>query len=341
MSGAVAEPIAATLAAAAAAWGRSVELIADLSFSTRATVLRIAAGDDTAVAKQHADESARRLELDALRMLPPGTRPNLLAHNDEVIVMSDLGDGPSLADLLLGDDARLAEAALLAWASTLGRIAAATVNAVPGGDVFVPAPRREALEEFSAGIGQSMPEGMWNEVEIAQEFLRADAAHVAFVPSDACPDNTRVTGDAVVLFDFEFSGWMPIAVPAAYCVVPFCSCWCLARLPDGFTERMVAAFCEMYARATPDELRAGIARAGSLQLLDLVPMFSRWLDAGDQPRPIGRAPSTNQQRIVQRLDWIAAQHVVMPATATFAGHLAHAYRERHPSPALPLYPAFR
>jgi len=44
------ESIDATLAAAEIAWGRAVELVDDLSFSTRATVLRIAADGRTAVA---------------------------------------------------------------------------------------------------------------------------------------------------------------------------------------------------------------------------------------------------------------------------------------------------
>ena len=92
-------------------------------------MLRIAADDGTATANWWG--AAHNVELAALERLPSGTRPELLAHSDDVIVMSDLGDGPSLADLLLGDDARLAEAALLAWARTLGRIAAATGDTTP------------------------------------------------------------------------------------------------------------------------------------------------------------------------------------------------------------------
>lgn len=40
-----------------------------------------------------------------------------------LVVMADLGQGPSLADVLLGDDAEAAEERLLAWARELGKVA--------------------------------------------------------------------------------------------------------------------------------------------------------------------------------------------------------------------------
>ena len=84
--------------------------------------------------------------------------------------------------------------------------------------------------------------------------LLADSRHHAFMPNDACPDNNRCIGDAVVLFDFEFSGRMHVASTAAYCLVPFCSCWCLARLPDGMSDRMFAAFSDEYRPESPGRI---------------------------------------------------------------------------------------
>jgi hypothetical protein len=336
------DSIDATLAAAATAWGRAVELVDDLSFSDRATVLRIQGDGERAVAKRSTDPAAHRIELAALQALPVRTCPEILGHDDEVIVMSDLGDGPSLADLLLGDDPRAAVAALSEWARTLGRIAAVTGRVHATEATAVPFPDRETFDEFCTNVtGHVVPEGVWQELASARSTLLAGACHHAFMPNDACPDNNRCIGDAVVLFDFEFSGRMHVASVAAYCLVPFCSCWCVARLPEGMPDQLFAAFCDEYRPEARAEFRADVVRAGALQMLDLVPAFARWLDPANRPRPVGRAPSTNQQRTIQRLDWIAAEHAVLPHTARLAAEIAAAYSARHPSPELPLYPAFR
>ena len=44
------------------------------------------------------------------------------------MVLEDLGRSPTLADKLLGDDARAAERALLSWARSLGRLHASTAG---------------------------------------------------------------------------------------------------------------------------------------------------------------------------------------------------------------------
>ena len=192
------ESIDATLAAAEVAWGRPVELVDDLSFSTRATVLRIAADGKTAVAKRLVDQRAHELELTALETLPGGSRPELLGHGVDVIVMSDLGDGPSLADILLGDDRRRAEGALLEWARTLGRISKATWHVDPDEAVSVPFPDRDAFDEFCTITGHGVPEPVWRELELARSTLLADSRHHAFMPNDACPDNNRcIAGESV------------------------------------------------------------------------------------------------------------------------------------------------
>ena len=80
-------------------------------------MLRLATRADTVIAKRHFEAEGRQAEIVALHTLPANTRPELLARNDDVIVMSDLGDGPSLADLLLGSDRNAAERAFFGWAS--------------------------------------------------------------------------------------------------------------------------------------------------------------------------------------------------------------------------------
>ena len=74
----------------------------------------------------------------ASRRRPPlagrrGRAPLLLAASPQalVIVMTDLGAGPSLADLLLGADADAAEDALLGWTRSCGELAVATAGREP------------------------------------------------------------------------------------------------------------------------------------------------------------------------------------------------------------------
>ena len=62
-----------------------------------------------------------------------GAGPRLLAASSpaRLVVMSDLGDAPSLADVLLTGSAAAAEAALLDWARACGELAVATAGRQP------------------------------------------------------------------------------------------------------------------------------------------------------------------------------------------------------------------
>jgi hypothetical protein len=98
----------------------------------------------TVIAKRPAEELGLRSELAAYTLLPADTRADLLAEGQGVLVMEDLGNGPSLADLLLGPDADAATAGLLAWARGVVRMAATTPGRAPEGDE--PFPRRGDIE---------------------------------------------------------------------------------------------------------------------------------------------------------------------------------------------------
>jgi hypothetical protein len=122
------------LAAAATALGVELTAVEELSRG-RSLVLRAWAGDRPVVLKvplHSGPEQAR--ELAALRVLggAPGAVP-LLAEagggtDPPVLVLADLGSGPSMADALLGSDPAVAEAALGAWATALGALQAATTG---------------------------------------------------------------------------------------------------------------------------------------------------------------------------------------------------------------------
>src|SRR5215471_7458849 len=62
--------------------------------------------------------------LEFLTSLGSAVGPHLLAADDEagILIMEDLGTGPTLENLLVGDDASVAEQGLVAFAATLGRM---------------------------------------------------------------------------------------------------------------------------------------------------------------------------------------------------------------------------
>lgn len=71
-----------------------------------------------------------------------------------------------------------------------------------------------------------------DEIDSLPAMLRGqDGGYTGLVHGDACPDNTHITGGDCRIFDFETSGWGPVALDAAYLLAPFPSCWCFASLP--------------------------------------------------------------------------------------------------------------
>jgi len=129
------------LAAASAALGEALTHPAGLGGSERSAVLRCrTAAGSTVVVKSYPrdDEGADGFTAEAAGLAFTGLAlaggrdagPRLLAADRDarVIVMSDLGDAPSLADVLLGTDGDRARAALLDWARACGDLAVRTAG---------------------------------------------------------------------------------------------------------------------------------------------------------------------------------------------------------------------
>lgn len=319
-----------------------VDLIDDLTFSNKAQVarLRMPSGG-TVVVKKPVDPAAFARELQALRVLPEAVRPALVAAGHDLLVMEDLGTGPSLADLLLGRDPAAAEAAVIAWAATLGQALRPTLHhrtpeqpeGLLGG--------LEEMRQLAVALGVPVPTRVDDEVASITSMLARAGPWTAFCPSDTCPDNNRVFPDGSVrLFDFEGAGWRHAALEAAYCRAPFCTCWCVARLPEGLTDRMEAEFLAALGPTDP----AGFVDAVNPAAVHYTLVSFRWFRRfvlDEQPLP-ARAPSTGRQYVYERLLSIAGERNELPALAEVAGGLAAAIVRRWPDAAgMPLYPAFR
>ena len=186
-----------------------------------------------------------------------------------MFLLEDLGSGASLADVIQGDDAAAAESALFSYARALGRMHAETLGQ---GDAWRKARRsvggtegeREPeganwlkenvapFRELCAELEIPLASGFEEDVEAVRRTLDAPGPFEAFSPNDTCPDNHRLMPDGSLrFFDFEWAGYRHTLLDAAYLRVPFPTCWCVNRLPEGLPDRLEAAYRVELARSCP------------------------------------------------------------------------------------------
>ncbi|HEX6353816.1 hypothetical protein [Actinophytocola sp.] len=185
--------------------------------------------------------------------------PELFAHDpgSRLVVLEDLGRAPTLADKLLGDDARAAERALLSYARSLGRLHATTASREADFDALQ---RRLTVPDFKDPLAidgakamNDLPAVLEAELGVCTSAAVLECAersrnlletghHRAFSPSDSCPDNNLITNRGVRFLDLEGGCVRNAIFDAAFLRVPFPSCWCPFGLPNGMTDAMLAGW---------------------------------------------------------------------------------------------------
>lgn len=175
-----------------------------------------------------------------------------------LIVMADLGQGDSLAEVLLrAGGAAAAEAALAGYVDAFVALHDASFGQVEefrqmrrgyGAEADVFGGLTEQLTKVFASarsLGVAEAAGVAEQV---QELVR----HAAGPPQwqvvglrDVCPDNNRVLADGrVVLFDGQFAGVQHALVDVAYLHATMPTCWCVRRLPEGLADRLVRRYVD-------------------------------------------------------------------------------------------------
>jgi len=367
------------LAAASAALGVTLTGCSDLGGSERSAVLRCwTPGDGTVVVKTYPDSAEGRdgfaAEAAGLALTAAaGAGPRLLAasQRDRLIVMTDVGSGPSLADLLLGGQPEAARSALIGWSRACGELAAAMTGRES---------ELAALVAEHRGRQGSGPAGHWLErriKEIPQILaelclpvpggLDADLAEVAtivrsrqyqvFSPGDICPDNNLLTPQhGVVFVDYESAEFHSAFLDAAYLRMPFSSCWCVFRLPEDLRRSAEAVYRGLVSQIHPDLAsdavwQAGVRRAVAAWTLHAMTYLLDKALLADRPTiDDGRAAPTKRQllryRWRQLLDELAPVSGASPGIPEFPALSALASEllartEHWQVPELPVYPAFR
>ncbi len=350
------------LRAAGRAIGVELSDPVELGGSRRSTVLRCGTADGGRVivkAFGAGPESLRAFTAEAAGLALGLAGPELLAvaSDSRLLVMADLGDAPTLADVLLGDNPKAAEDGLLAWARGLGRLAARSVHRradlarlrarygtdphASGDDPWIARDAAAFLTSLD-GAGLTAPAGLSEELErigttVAEEYP-------AFTPGDTCPDNNLLTAQGLRLIDFEAACYQSVFLTAAYCRMPFSTCWCVFTLPTGQAERIEQAYraevSTVYPALADDTVwRDGMNRALAVWTVDatvhLLPHAAK-----DGPLHPTRRPVPTKRQLLRHRWETAAALDGLPAFTETMRLLCRGLAEAWQTPPLPGYPAF-
>jgi hypothetical protein len=144
--------------------------------------------------------------------MPEPVAPRLLGADADagIVLIEDLGPGPSLADSLLTGDRSRVRADLVSYAEALGSMHAWSMRRPRGPSLGTPpwpgavARGKDAFLGAAAALGLSAA-GAGTEVDQLCVLLNETGYH-DLVHGDACPDNVRFLDGRCRIFDFEHSG---------------------------------------------------------------------------------------------------------------------------------------
>jgi Ser/Thr protein kinase RdoA (MazF antagonist) len=234
------------------AWGAGTSVRAAEPIWDRSHVVRLhLATDRSVVMKKRAGNDAFGAELAALELLnemPEPVVPRLLGADAEagILLMEDLGPGPSLADSLLTGDRSRVEADLVCYAEALGSMHAWSMGR-PGDPGLGAPPWPDAVARGKdAFLGAAVSLGLaavaaGTEIDQLPLLLNETGYH-GLVHGDPCPDNVRFLDGRCRIFDFEHSGWGAVVLDASFLLAPFPSCWCFGRLPASVAAPAMSAY---------------------------------------------------------------------------------------------------
>jgi hypothetical protein len=173
-----------------------------------------------------------------------------------LLALEDLGASKGLDHALLGDDPAYAEAMLVSFAATLGRMHALTIGKQAEFERIRDGlgPRRSnapddggkrlatLLRNMAQVVGVEPALGIDEELRIVGKNLAEPGPFLAYLHHDPCPDNCLITNSGVKLIDFEFGGYGHALGDGIYGRIHFPTCWCVNRLPEYIPQKMEAAY---------------------------------------------------------------------------------------------------
>ncbi|MDV7135691.1 hypothetical protein [Williamsia muralis] len=279
--------------------------------------------------------------------------PQLIAFDlsARVLVLSDLGDGRSMTELLGSDDRAATSNAVSAWGQALGRMHAATV----GGEGDFAALLRQGAAgiavdalraQFEAAVSAAPRViadtfGLTVDPEVLEALGKARALfgegeHRAFSPSDVGPENILINDEGVQFMDYEWGGFRDASLDIAYALVtfrPWLAADNAARIVELETAMLDAWRSEVQGIWPSLASDRELARKAVLARLAWVWLSTVWMlpaddtDVGASDEPHGLAISTSDPRvIVDRWAGLAdaARRADAPNLAQFADTVGQA-----------------
>lgn len=346
-----------------------IELARVIRKSRWSTVLRVRAtapdwiGPETLIVKRYPEagtEWAR--ESTALAVAPSRTpSPRLVASSASpaLVVMTDAGEGPSVADSLLTGAPTEAAEALGSFADALaafhlgtldaGKSFAAELAGRSGGAVPATAisgyatNAADSLDTWCSRLDVAVPDGALAALAALPDRIAA-AGPFALTSSDICPDNNVRTGNGYVLIDFEDAEWRPVAWDAAYLAVPWPGCWCSFGLPptvaDQTMDRYRSAIAERLSYAATPAFAADVALAATGWALIATSWYVGNALGDDPPQHDEAETPTRRARILRYLAAVQGAET-LPELAELARRLRTELVRRWGEVSLPYAPAFR
>jgi hypothetical protein len=196
-----------------------------------------------------------RRALDHLEHVGAKLTPRVLTSDEHVVVMTDLGAGPSVQELLIAEDWTPAEAGLIALASAAG-----TVHAAGDFAGFRPARRVPFLDGpldswnellvAANDLGFPSPARASADVEALANALKDERFH-GFTHGDLTPNNAIVVDGAARLFDFEGAGVRHLGIDAGCLRLSFPQYGRWAALPRPVMARMDQAYRAELVKGLP------------------------------------------------------------------------------------------
>ncbi|QHN17755.1 hypothetical protein GII30_12710 [Gordonia amarae] len=195
--------------------------------------------------------------------LPTQSRPGpqIIASDADarVLVLSDLGHGRSMSELLTGRDVTEAVHAVSAWGQALGRMHAATFGGESDFRALlrrgsnraeeVNVLREQAVRAFSLFDGAlraldvPVPPRVTGMLANACDLF-TEGEHRAFSTSDIGPENILINGGGVQFMDYEWGGFRDAILDVAYSQVTCSSA--LSTIDPAVRERLEEAMVDAW-----------------------------------------------------------------------------------------------
>jgi hypothetical protein len=206
--------------------------------------------------------------LEFLSTLPTNCGPKLYAsqHTEQLVIMEDLGECPSLQDLLYGADPAAAYQALSEWGVLLGRLHRAALGqetqfleiqsglgaatSVSDGSIDL----RDLLPELREclqTLAIPLPDGFERNLNAVADAMRGSSPFRTFAHFDAGPHNVLLAQDGLKLLDYELAGFGNGLIDTTGARMAFPAAYRGRRIPRAGLETVEANYRTHLADANP------------------------------------------------------------------------------------------